>query len=105
MDAGEVLRQARREAGFSQRGLARAAHVPQATVARIETGVVVPRLDTIGRLLEVCGRELTTVLRAGRGVDRTQIAELLEMSARERMLSLVRDAANLDRLLTSARRS
>ena len=74
-------------------------------MARIETGVVVPRLDTIERLLVACGRELTTVPRAGSGIDRTQIVELLAMSPRERMLSLVRDAANLDRLLTAARRS
>jgi hypothetical protein len=39
------------------------------------------------------------------GVDRTQIAEVLAMSPRERILSLVRDAEGLDRLLARARRS
>lgn len=104
MEAAVVLRRARREAGLSQRALARAAGVPQPTVARIESRAVVPRVDTLDRLLAACGRELTTSERAGRGVDRSQIAELLAVSPRRRLELLVLDARNVDRLLERARR-
>jgi len=104
MDAGSVLRRARREAGLSQRALARAARVPQPTVARIETRAVVPRVDTLDRLLEACGRELTTAIRPGRGVDRTQIVELLTLSPRRRLQLLIAEARNIDKLLAGARR-
>ncbi|HKI27951.1 MAG TPA: helix-turn-helix transcriptional regulator, partial [Actinomycetota bacterium] len=55
MDAAETLRDARRRAGLSQRELARRAHTPQPTIARIESHAVVPRMDTLDRLLAACG--------------------------------------------------
>jgi transcriptional regulator with XRE-family HTH domain len=96
--AGSALREARSAAGLTQRALARLAGVPQPTVARIESGTVVPRVDTLERLLRPCGRQLTTAPRPGTGVDRSQIVELLELSPRERLELLVRDARGLDRL-------
>lgn len=74
-------------------------------MARIESGAVVPRVDTLDRLLSMCGRDLVTVRRAGLGVDRSQIAEVLALSPGERLATLVRDSRNLDRLLHAARRA
>jgi transcriptional regulator with XRE-family HTH domain len=103
MEPRSLLRDARATAGLTQRALARLAGVPQPTVARIESGAVVPRVDTLDRLLHWCGRELTTAPRAGAGVDRSQIVEILRLSPRERVEQLVRDARGLDRLLQRRR--
>jgi transcriptional regulator with XRE-family HTH domain len=104
MNAGAMLREARRSARLTQRALALEARMPQPTVARIESGAVVPRVDTLERLLAACGRTLSTQARPGAGVDRTQIAALLARSPRERLDVLTVEARNLDRLLTLAGR-
>lgn len=104
MDTAWTLRHARRNAGLSQRALARRARIPQPTVARIETRAVVPRVDTLERLLAACGRELASVPRPGAGVDRSRIRELLALSPGERLRAAVIEARNLDGLLAGARR-
>jgi transcriptional regulator with XRE-family HTH domain len=104
MDAAGALRDARRKAGLSQRALARRAGVPQPTVARIESGVVVPRVDTLDRLLAGCGLALESVARPGSGVDRSSIRALLAMPPRARLRLAVREARNLERLLAEAKR-
>ena len=55
MEIARIIRSSRRRAGMSQRQLAAAAQVPQATVGRIEAGSVSPRADTVARLLEATG--------------------------------------------------
>jgi transcriptional regulator with XRE-family HTH domain len=89
---------------LSQRALAARAHVPQPTVARIESGVVVPLVDTLDRLLAGCGLALAGVTRPGAGIDRTTIRELLALSPRDRLVVAAREARNLDRLLAGAKR-
>jgi len=84
MEAGPILREARRRAGVSQRALARTAGVPQPTVSRIERGRVAPRFDTLDRLLRECGGQLQLIDRPGRGLDRTMIRERLRLSPGER---------------------
>ena len=92
MNAATTLRMARHAAGLSQRELAARAGVAQPALARIEAAGVVPRVDT----LEVARR-------AGAGVDRSVIRELLRLTPRQRLDLAVADAANLDRLLAGAR--
>lgn len=58
MTASLLLREARRGAGLTQRELAERAGTSQPAVVRYETGQVVPRADTLERLLRVCGRGL-----------------------------------------------
>lgn len=79
MDAARVLRQARRRAGLTQRELAGKAGVPQSQVAKIESGAIVPRVDTLDRLLEACGEGLESLPRPGRGVDRSLPRNLLAL--------------------------
>lgn len=98
-----MLREARRQAHLTQRALAERIRVPQATVARIESGAVVPRVDTLDRLLAGCGLTLTSVPAPGSGVDRTTIRELLALSPGDRLRLAAREARNLERLLSSAR--
>jgi transcriptional regulator with XRE-family HTH domain len=55
---GTLLRDARRERGLDQAGLARRAGTTQTYVSRIERGDVSPTLDTMRRLLHAMGLEL-----------------------------------------------
>ncbi|MGH2402237.1 MAG: helix-turn-helix domain-containing protein [Candidatus Limnocylindria bacterium] len=92
MNAGMSLRSARRRARMSQRELAAAAAVPQATVGRIEAGIVSPRADTLARLLRASGHELTVVPRLGEGVDRSLIRDRLRMTPEQRIRLAVEEA-------------
>lgn len=56
-----LLRQARRNAGLSQRELAALAGTSQPAIARYESGRGEPRADTLERLLAACGAALATV--------------------------------------------
>lgn len=84
VDAARMLRAARRRKGLSQRGLAKATGVPQSTIGRIESGAVVPRVDTLDGLLRACDDGLEVMPILGRGVDRSLIAMMLAMSPEER---------------------
>jgi transcriptional regulator with XRE-family HTH domain len=80
-----MVRAARRRSGLTQRQLAAAAGVPQATVGRIETGSVSPRAETLIRLLGAAGHELSVERRIGEGIDRTLIQARLRMTPEERI--------------------
>jgi transcriptional regulator with XRE-family HTH domain len=99
----DLVKRARKRAGLSQRALARRAHVPQATVARIESGVVDPHLSTVTNLLQACGYRLA-LSRLGEGVDRTLILRRLELTPDELLDLAASDAAGLDDLLSSITR-
>lgn len=77
--------------------------MPQATVARIERGVITPRVDSLERLLLVCGRTLEAEPILGVGVDRTLIRERMALSPVERSQRATDEGRALLRLL--ARRS
>lgn len=99
MKASRLLRTARRRAGLSQRDLADRVGVAQPAIARIESGRVQPRVDTLDRLLEACGWDLEVTPRLGIGVDRTVMRRLLRLTPMERLELAVADARGLERLL------
>lgn len=103
MDAARVLRQARRRAGLTQRQLASEAGVPQPMVARIESGTVIPRVDTLDRLLAACGEGLESHPRPGRGLDRTIARELLRLSPPERARHATQSDRSILRILAHVR--
>ena len=80
---------------MSQRALGLAAGVPQSTVARVESGTIYPRSDTLERLLGAAGRTLVAEERAGYGVDRSQIRALLALTPTQRIHLLSADARSL----------
>lgn len=98
-----LLRQCRRQARLTQRALARRTGVAQPTIARIERGTEIPRVDTLDRLLRACDRRLEAVARGGAGIDRGQIREVLALSPRERLTLAAEDARGLARLEAAAR--
>ena len=83
---------------MSQRELASATGIAQPAIARIESGAVVPRVDTVDRLLAGCGLALTLTRRPGTGLDRTAIRELLQLTPLQRLRHAVEEARNLQRL-------
>lgn len=87
-----MVRSARRRARMTQRQLARAASVPQATVGRVEAGAVSPRANTLARLLDATGHELALEPRLGQGVDRTLIRDRLRLTPAERIRRAVEEA-------------
>ena len=73
-------------------------------VARIETGAVIPRVDTLDRLLAACGEGLESAPRAGIGLDRTGYRELLLASPRQRLRNAAAAARGLAKLRERAGR-
>lgn len=55
---GELIRDARRDAGLTQQQLALRAGTSQAAISRLERGGPSPSVETLDRLLRVMGRQL-----------------------------------------------
>jgi transcriptional regulator with XRE-family HTH domain len=102
--AGRILCYARRHAGMTQRGLAAASGVPQPAIARIESGTVSPRIDTLDRLLAAAGATLEPMAQLGVGIDRSQIRSRLALDPEERVRSAGADGRNLAALLAAVGR-
>jgi transcriptional regulator with XRE-family HTH domain len=82
----------------TQRDLAERTGLAQPAIARIESGAVTPRVDTLDRLLAGCGLDLSLTPRPGAGLDRTAIRELLHLTPIQRLRLAVREARHVDRL-------
>jgi transcriptional regulator with XRE-family HTH domain len=104
MDAARVLRQARCRASLTQRQLAARAGVPQSRVAKIESGAVIPRVDTLDRLLAACGEGLESLPRPGLGLDRSGYREHLRVEPAARLRTAAASAYGLARLRERAGR-
>ncbi len=103
MNAGRLLRQARRRAGLTQRALALRTGTPQPQIARIERGAVSPRLSTLERLLAQTGSTLELAPRIGAGVDRTLIQAALVRSPEQRVIAAGVAGRNLAAFLSASR--
>ncbi|MGH8923101.1 MAG: helix-turn-helix domain-containing protein [Acidimicrobiia bacterium] len=96
MNPDQTLRYCRRRAGFTQRELATRVGIPQPAIARIESGKVTPRVDTLVRLLSACNFGFE--LRSSPGLDRSAIRELLRLTPRQRLELAAAEANNLEQL-------
>ena len=85
MDVGRVVREARRRVGLTQRELGRRTGVPQPSIARIEAGRTIPRVDTLERLLRGCGEGLYVDALRAVGIDRTLIASWRRLTPAQRL--------------------
>ena len=74
-----LIREARHQAGLTQRELADRAHTSQSAVARYERARSMPDIPTLHRLLEACGMELRFRLEP---YDATQDRQIREAIAR-----------------------
>jgi transcriptional regulator with XRE-family HTH domain len=85
MQAGVLIREARRGAGLSRAELARRLGTSRSALARWEAGAVSPRLSTLERLLRACGLAVEVQARPDAADDRDQIAERLSWTPKQRL--------------------
>ena len=101
--AAELLRQARRRAGLTQRALARRARTAQSVIARVERGLASPTWDTLARLLAAAGFELHPQLDphpTARSHMLADVARIRRLSPEQRL----DEVKNLSRFVHAARR-
>jgi transcriptional regulator with XRE-family HTH domain len=99
----EILRQARRRAGLTQRALAERAGTSQSVVARIELGTTSPTWETLTRLVTAAGFELGVRLHVRPATGSHMLADV----ARIRKLSpenRLAETANMSRFAAAVRR-
>lgn len=101
--ATSLLRDSRRNAGFSQRALAALAETSQCAVARIESGKVSPTWTTLERLVAATGHRLAVQLErvpvvAPEWLDEVDRIRALTPGAR------MQELANLSAFYSAARR-
>lgn len=86
MTSGEVLRDARRRHGISQKRLATRASTTQSAISRIERDRVSPSVETLRELLFLLGEDLVLGCEPrDTGVDRTLTRRNLERTVAERL--------------------
>jgi transcriptional regulator with XRE-family HTH domain len=100
----ELVSDARRRAGLSQRQLASRAGTAQSVVARIESGATSPTWETLSRLLEAAGFSLDASLRptvtdASQMLD--DVPRILGLTPEQRLLEL----RNASRFVAASSRS
>lgn len=81
---GALVKQARTKAGLTQDQLAAKAGTSQPAIARYETSRVVPDLETLLRLIRMCGFDLRIDLQPHDDHDEVLVAENLRLSPAER---------------------
>jgi transcriptional regulator with XRE-family HTH domain len=86
---GEIIREARLLAGFSQQDLAERAGVPRQSIVRWERGAVEPGFDTVRRLLRSCGFDVSLVSYERDETAETRLSGKLELTPQERLLALL----------------
>lgn len=81
----DLVREARKRVGLTQRELAERAGTTQSAIARIETGRSTPSFDAVLRLLRLCGLDLDIMLVERDESDWLQARRLLDLTPRERV--------------------
>lgn len=84
LDPAALVREARIIAGLTQAELAERLGTKQSVVSRWERGIEVPRVNTLGRILQTCGFEVDLRFRRHDDVDRSQVVQQLALNPAER---------------------
>src|SRR5215212_6909313 len=101
--AANIVREARSQAGLSQRELARKARTSQSVVARVELGETSPSWDTLMRLIKASGHILRASVESIPTLDRSlldDISRILRMTPEQRL----EEVAQVSRFIAHARR-
>ncbi|MFL5901323.1 MAG: helix-turn-helix domain-containing protein [Solirubrobacterales bacterium] len=89
----ELLFEARRSAGLSQRALARRAGTSQPAIARYERGAATPSWQTMQRLIAACDRQLRLVAEPAVDAHDVELAVgMLKLTPEQRLRALQRYA-------------
>jgi transcriptional regulator with XRE-family HTH domain len=89
MTAGQIIREARKVAGLSQRELGERARVPRQSIARWEQGTVEPGFDTVRRLLRACGYDVTVIRYEPDETVDDRLSGKRDLTPQERVLALL----------------
>ena len=101
----DLVREARRRAGLSQRELGERAGTTQSAIARIETGRSTPSFDTVLRLVRLCGLDLVVMLSERDDSDMAQAERLRDLTPEQRVRRMERVARQLNQLRKAGARS
>lgn len=103
LNAAKLLKEARKQAGITQRELAARCGKAQSSIARIETGKTVPSISTLNRLLAASGFEANVEL-VIKPVENSHmlndVSRILKLTPEQRL----QEVANVDRFLKEAKR-
>jgi transcriptional regulator with XRE-family HTH domain len=94
----DLIREARRRAGLSQRDLGERAGTTQSAIARLETGRSTPSFDTVLRLVRLCGLDLDVMLVERDDSDWAQAQRLRHLAPAQRVRRMERVAHQLREL-------
>jgi transcriptional regulator with XRE-family HTH domain len=95
---GELVREGRKRADLTQKQLADRAGTTQSAIARLESGRTTPSLETVERLLRLCGWQLLVELAPYDDSDVVQAEARLRQSVDARIAEMeagLRDVAAL----------
>ena len=96
-----LVREARKRAGLTQVALSKRAHVPQSTIARIESGARIPSTDMVERLVRAAGLEI----RVGLEEPDRETGSLFERTLRRTPEQRLGDATRAARFVLRGRES
>lgn len=80
----DLVREARKRAGLTQRELAERAGTTQSAIARLENGRTTPSFDSVLRLVRACGLDLHVALVDDDGSDWAQARRLSDLTPADR---------------------
>jgi transcriptional regulator with XRE-family HTH domain len=98
MLGGDLVREARRRAGLTQRELAERAGTTQSAIARLESGRTSPSFDLVLKLIKAAGFRLDVALDPYDDSDIAQAEALLRLPMDERATYLIETVENYRRL-------
>lgn len=98
MLGSDLVREARRRAGLTQRELAERGGTTQSAIARLEGGRTSPSFDLVVRLIKASGFRLDVALDPYDGSDVAQAEALLRLPMEERLDYLVGTVESYRRL-------
>lgn len=105
MTGADLVREARKRAGLTQRQLAERAGTTQSAIARLESGRTSPSFDLVLRLVRLCGFRLDVALEPYDDSDVAQAEALLRLTVDERAERLTSVVAQLRELRREVRRA
>ena len=85
----DLVREARKRAGLTQRELADKARTSQSAIARLESGRTRPAFDDVLRLVRLCGMDLDIMMGERDSSDWMQAQQLRTLTPEERMTRMV----------------
>ena len=100
----DLVREARRRAGLTQRQLAERAGTTQSALARLENGRTTPSFDTVLRLVRLCGLDLDVMLVERDDSDWAQASDLLKLTPAQRVADGVQTADTMLAIQGTARK-